>query len=126
MKYILSFMLIFVISNFDSLKASENIYIDNIKIAEEYSEENNTDLLIVFSADWCRYCVDLKDAINNDIVNISKAYTICIVDYDTNRDLVQKYKISKLPESVILKDSILIKKKIGFNSYENYRMWLGL
>lgn len=121
MKYILCLLLAFSVSN---IYATDNIYIDNVEIAQQYAKKTNTKLLLVFSADWCRYCTFLKDAINKNIDTIDNEYTVCIIDYDKNTDLVRKYNVSRLPESVIVGDSI--KKKIGFSTYSNYRTWLGL
>lgn len=121
MKYILCLLLAFSVSN---IYATENIYINNVEVAQEYAQETNTKLLLVFSADWCRYCVFLKDAIYKNIETLDDEYTVCIIDYDRNPDLARKYRVTSLPQSVVLGGTI--KKKIGFSSFTNYRTWLGL
>jgi len=121
MKYILFLLLVFSVSN---IYATENIYINDVEVAQEYAEKTNTKLLLIFSADWCKYCVFLKDAIYDNIETIDDQYTVCIIDYDKNRDLVNKYRVTSLPQSVILHNTI--KKKVGFSSFTNYRTWLGL
>jgi thioredoxin-related protein len=121
MKYILCLLLAFSVSN---VYATENIYIDDVEVAQEYAKETNTKLLLVFSADWCKYCVFLKDAIYNNINTIESEYTVCIVDYDNNRNLANKYRVTSLPQSVVVDNTI--KKKVGFSSFTNYRKWLGL
>ena len=121
MKYILCLLLAFSVSN---IYATENIYIEDVEVAQEYAKETNTKLLLIFSADWCKYCVFLKDAIYKNIENIDDEYTVCIIDYDRNPDLARKYRVTSLPQSVIVGQTN--QKKIGFSSFTNYRTWLGL
>lgn len=128
MKYILSFLfLIFLVfSNVQTLRANEDVYIDNIEIAQEYAEENEKTLLLIFTADWCKYCKPLHDAIeaNQDLVN--EKYVVCYIDFDKNKDLVRKYNVGAIPATIIIRENNLITKIIGFSSFPNYRQKIGL
>ena len=54
-----------------------------------------------------------------------EGYTVCYVDFDTQKDLVRKYSVSSIPKSVVLNgDSI--KTKVGYRNFDNYKLWLGL
>ena len=104
--------------------ADEPVVIRDIEIAKKTAEETDTKLLLVFGADWCKYCIFLEKDLMRNIEEI-EGYTVCYVDFDTQKDLVRKYGVSSIPKSVVLNgDSI--KTKVGYRNFDNYKLWLGL
>lgn len=102
----------------------EPVIINDLIVATQQSEETNTKLLLVFTADWCKYCVYLKDDLMENMDMVNEKYTVCFVDYDTNPDLVRKYNVTKIPVSLIVPDKI---KRTGYSrDFNNYRNFLGL
>lgn len=98
--------------------------------------------LVVFSASWCKYCVEEKENLNNFILN-NPDKTIIIVSHDRNYNDIQQYltennlnwfviydtnktilqsidpESNKIPSFYLLdKDGNLIHKEIGVLSYE--------
>ena len=127
MKYILSFLfLIFIFANIQTLRANEEVYIDNVEIAQKYAEENEKTLLLIFTADWCRYCKPLHDAIDANQELVNKKYVVCYIDFDKNKDLVTKYNVGAIPATIIIRENNLITKIVGFSSFTTYRQKIGL
>lgn len=128
MKYILSFLfLMFIVfANIQNLRANEDVYIDNIEIAQKYAEEKEKTLLLIFTADWCRYCKPLHDAIDANQELVNEKYIVCYIDFDKNKDLVRKYNVGAIPTTIIIKETNLVTKIVGFSSFTTYRQKIGL
>ena len=107
--------------------ANENIEnIDDIALAEQNAKDNNKTLLLIFTADWCKYCVPLKQQVQSNIEIVNQKFVVCYVDFDKNKDLAAKYSVRSLPASVFIKDNGERKTILGFSSFLTYRKHLGL
>jgi thioredoxin-like negative regulator of GroEL len=115
-----------VFANIQNLRANEDVYISNIEIAQKYAEEKEKTLLLIFTADWCRYCKPLHDAIDANQELVNEKYIVCYVDFDKNKDLVRKYNVGAIPTTIIIKETNLITKIVGFSSFTTYRQKIGL
>lgn len=104
------------------LEPLKNIYYDEFDKCKELSAKHNKKLVIVFGADWCPYCRDLKKDIDN-ITEFSN-YIVCFIDTDKNAKLVKDFRVKGLPTSVIVdpKGSEL-SRKTGYKNKE-YQEWL--
>lgn len=79
--------------------------------------------LVIITADWCKACDQLKDFLTTNN-SISSEYNIEYIDYDSNKDIVKKLRVKKLPTSIIFDDNGKIKSKnIGYDSIK-YKKWL--
>lgn len=117
-------LLIFISIIPNSSFCKEPVIINDLIIATQQAEETDTKLLLVFTADWCQYCVYLKDDLMKNMDMVNEKYTVCFVDYDTNKDLVQKYGVNRIPVSIIVEDKV---KRTGYSrNFSNYRNFLGL
>lgn len=97
-----------------SLYARPPIFFENYKEALKVSHDLDQQLVIVFSADWCGYCVKLKKAISNNLDKFEDT-TICIVDVDKHPDIAAKYKVSKIPDTIFLdKNGKQLDRKAGY------------
>ena len=100
----------------------ENDYV----MAEKTSVKYGIDMLIIFGADWCPYCVELKKIITQqDYAKLG--YVVCYLDTDNktqNQEVMNKFKPRSLPTSIkISGDNAEIKdKKIGYS--KDYLSWL--
>lgn len=106
--------------------AQEPTLITDINVAKVAAEKTDTKLLLVFTADWCKICSYLESDITKDSEILNK-YTVCYIDYDSNKNLVRKYNISAVPTSVLVDED-----RGTFSSYKgrgpllSYKKWLGL
>jgi thioredoxin-related protein len=99
-----------------------NIIYDDIDKAEALSKIHTRNLIIVFGADWCPYCVDLKkDA--KTIKEFDK-YIVCFINTDKNKNLSRKFRVRNLPTSVIIDKSGKEKsRKTGYKN-KDYVKWI--
>ena len=125
MKYILTLLIFIFVINNHNVFANQYIYIDDILIAKQYAEENDKKLLMIFTADWCKYCEPLKNAIENNIERINKKYVVCYINFDTNKDLVKKYRVGSIPATIISNGNT-ITRIVGFSSFNTYSQKIGL
>ena len=122
MKYIFLLFALFFSVN---IAFSQDVFIINdIQEAKVQAEQTDTELLLVFTADWCRYCGPLYDDIIANIDKIKETHTVCFVDFDTNRALAAKYGVKSIPASVRMKKNI---KRTGYNqNFNSYMKFLEL
>lgn len=80
-----------------------------------YGNESEKTLLI-FGANWCKYCISAKNDMQNDtkLSEKLKDYSIIEVDYDKDKDVVDGHKIKILPTFIIFEDGKEIKRYIGY------------
>ena len=73
--------------------------------------------LIIFSAEWCKYCLIAKNDINTDKVlsETIKKYEVIIVDFDNDKDMVEGYGIKNIPTFIIVENKEELKRQIGYN-----------
>lgn len=100
---------------------------DNIKdpvFLQNYEDIKNTDekIILIFSADWCKYCQYLRNDIDSLKLNMNN-FLVCVVNSDERRDLFSKYKIKSLPTSIVIEQN-KEKSRISGYSQEKYSDWL--
>lgn len=98
-----------------------NIIHDDCEEGLRLSKLHNRPLILIFSADWCGYCKDLK----RDITSIKplEQSIVCILDVEKNSALVDKYQIKGLPTSVIIINNKEHSRKSGYKK-RDYETWL--
>jgi thioredoxin-related protein len=118
--YLLFFLAVLV----TTVSANDSFILDSIEEAQRLSQLTNKPALIIFGADYCKFCNSLKeDILNNSLGSDIKDYIICYVDIKENVDLKEKYNISMIPDSRIFIDAREIKRIKGY-SKNNYMKWL--
>jgi thioredoxin 1 len=128
MKYIFSFILLFIIFfvNASNAFAGDNtVYINDVDVAKKYAQEHNKELMLIFTADWCKYCEPLHDAIEANKELVDQKYVVCYVDYDKYKSLASKYKVGAIPATIIIKKDIVV-KIIGYSNFNSYKQKIGL
>lgn len=123
-KTILTFLLILsMINNSQGLFAAPAIFVDSPADAFALAAETKKDLLIIFGANWCIYCNILKNDINTNL-NMVEDKIVCFVDFDQNKDMVKEYRVRTIPDYMLYRDSIEIKRKVGYKNKEKFQEWL--
>lgn len=113
---------IFVAASLAMVQASQEFGAEPVFV-ESYEEAvamEDAKVLIIFGAKWCKYCLILKEDLKS--LNIDD-YTVCIVDTETRKDLVKKYRVRALPTSVVIQGDKEISRKTGYEK-EEYQAWL--
>jgi|688.fasta_scaffold04147_9 thioredoxin 1 len=123
-KTILTFLLILsMINNSQGLFAAPAIFVDSPADAFALAADTKKDLLIIFGANWCVYCNILKNDIKTNL-NIVEDKIVCFVDFDQNKDMVKEYRVRTIPDYMLYRDSIEIKRKVGYKNKEKFQEWL--
>lgn len=104
-----------------SIHAAQSVFVDNLEDAFILSQESNQDILIVFGADWCPSCRLLKKDINENVDQFNSI--VCFVDFDKRPDLVKEYMVKIIPDSIIYRENVEIKRRKGYMSFKDFHKW---
>ena len=106
----------------DKIELKTNIYYDEFDKCKSLAESYNRKLVIIFGADWCPYCKDLKKDTKD--IKAFDSYIVCFINTDSNKTLVHQFRIKGLPTSIIIdnKENEL-SRKTGYKKKE-YEEWL--
>lgn len=122
MKYILILMLgFFVLSN--QAYSKPPIFTDEYSTAQTMSKDLKLDIIIVFGADWCKYCKLLKKDLTLNQQKISDKIFL-FIDTDKQGEIARKYQVKSIPASFYLKNSEVISNKTGYSNMQNYLKWM--
>lgn len=82
------------------------------------------DTVLMFSAEWCKYCqVAKRDMLNNkdEVVN----WYVEIVDVDASQDVVKGYSVKTFPTFIYLNDDGQeVDRVSGYKSYRQLKRWV--
>jgi thioredoxin-like negative regulator of GroEL len=120
--YSLLLVFLFAVIASSNCYSQNNAYVTDLDLALQLSKETKQNIVIIFSADWCGACKNLK----NDLPTIAgfDNKLICILDVDEERKLARQFKIKNLPTSIILdSDGDEQSRLIGYEK-DKYQEWL--
>ncbi len=84
-----------------SLKSNIVYDIDEAKkLAKTYKRS----IILIFGAQWCGYCQDLKKDIISNSFDTLNHYIICFIDIQNKEDITKEYLIEKIPKAILLAD----------------------
>lgn len=119
----------YFITFFFTLLSANNCFasfpiVHNMEDAYALSEQTKQPVLVIFGADWCKYCVKLKTDIETGIyAEELDNVIVCFLNVDKNKQIRLEYKISNLPDSRIISDKKEISSIIGYNK-PKYKEWI--
>ena len=118
------YSLIFFIITLSNTGLCDSFYIyDSLEDAVIISQNTKQPILVVFTADWCKFCNVMKKDIENNITDFDD-YIICYVNSEKRSDLAKEYRVKTIPDYFVLKNNIEIKRKVGYSNYMNLTQWL--
>lgn len=87
-----------------------------ISISTVLAYEPPQKTLLIFSAEWCKYChIAIHDINTNPkLVEVSKNYTIVELDFDIDKNLIEGYNIKTLPTFVMFEGGKEVGRQIGY------------
>jgi len=97
------------------------------KEALKIAKAKDKNILLYFSADWCKYCKEMKKTTLQDesVKNAIENYVFYIVDTDEEGDIARQYGVSGIPAYRIITDTEEVKKKsAGYMSVKTFLNWL--
>lgn len=102
------------------LLANPPVFVDNYTEAQKISEQLKQPMILIFSADWCKYCIKLKKDITQNIDKFENT-TIAIVDIEKYPKVARKYKVTNIPRSIFFdKEGRKIKDTTGYSNIDNF------
>lgn len=89
------------------------------------SENNNKDILVIFTADWCKYCQVMKQDINDDPQIVSNLI-VCYINIDEvqHKNTIKEFKVKTIPDYCIIRKKIEIKRSKGYTTKNKFIQWL--
>lgn len=99
----------------------------DMESARKEAADSGKPIFLYFTADWCGYCHKMEDnTLKTETVSryLSENYVLFKVDYDNNKDLVAKYRISGVPASIISDPALEnAAKTSGYMEVEPFMSW---
>lgn len=120
MKQSMSIMFMFIAT---ICLADSPIYEDNLLDALALSEDSDKEILVIFTADWCKYCNIMKNDLK-ELDNELKDKIVCFVDVDKNSYIKQEYRVGSIPDYFILKNKIETNRQKGYFGKNKFIKWL--
>lgn len=82
------------------------------------------DTVLMFSADWCKYCKIAKSDLLENQDEVS-SWNVEVVDADTSREMVKEYRVKTLPTFIYLNDAgEEVDRVTGYRGYHRLKRWV--
>jgi thioredoxin-related protein len=86
------------------------------------SENTNKQILVVFTADWCKQCQIMKKDITDNPGMVSDTI-VCYLNLDSNQALAKEYNVKFIPDYCILRKTIQVRRQRGYTTKEKFIKW---
>lgn len=104
--------------------ANEKFLLSSLDEAHNLSKQTKKPILLIFGGDYCVHCGRLKhDLLSKEFETTVDKYIVCYIDIQNNSNLKNKYEVSTVPDSRIIKDNNTVSTIIGY-SKNAYQKWL--
>lgn len=102
--------------------STDNGYVTDLNLALRLSKETKQNTVLIFSANWCGHCKNLKQDLHS--IKEFDNKLICILDSDKEKRLSRQFKARSLPTSIMLNSNgEEISRMTGYEK-ESYIKWL--
>lgn len=89
------------------------------------------DVLLVFTAEWCKPCQRFKEDLAADPTLVGN-YTVDMFDLDAAKDIAQDFDVETVPTFIVVKvdeDSVIkktnvVKRHAGYTGPVRFKRWL--
>lgn len=121
----IAFLFLLFLCSCVNIHANEGVSIVNsLEDAVALSESTKMPVLLIFGAEWCGYCKNLKKDIETGVMNKElENYIICYIDVDKHKDIKKEFKVSSIPDSRIIVDKKETAIKKGYVK-DQYKKWI--
>lgn len=117
-------IILFMMLVYSNQCIAETNIVSNLSDAVALSEDTQMPLLLVFGADWCQHCNNLKRDLNSpEFAGSLDNYIICYINIDKNPDLKKEYRVRTLPDSRIIRNKIEQSIIVGYER-NKYKKWI--
>jgi thioredoxin-related protein len=113
-----SLVLLFVVLNIYTQKNNNSTFFINYEEAKIYSAQKDKPLFICFNS-------SLSNQKISDFKKIKEDYIVCILDLEKDKDVFEKYNITKIPSYIVLdRKNKTICKEEGYKDKKILFDWL--
>jgi thioredoxin 1 len=77
-------------------------------------------MLVLFYADWCPLCLIILEYFEKLSENYGQKITIAKINYDDNKELAERYRITGVPAAAAFIDGKLADVRPGFRENDQY------
>jgi thioredoxin-related protein len=104
--------------------------VETYEDALDLSKSTNTKVFVYFGADWCGYCVKMKNTTfkDKDVEKyLAKNFVVLKIDVDDKKfkNIKEKFKVKALPSFLIIdKNEDTVKKSSGYMGSKEFLNWL--
>lgn len=104
--------------------AGEGFFLDSPEEAFALMDSTGQDMLLIFGADYCKYCnIMKKDILDNP--EFFDNIIVCYVDIEQREDLSKEYKIKTIPDYMIYRGKTQVRRRVGYPGFDQFKTWLG-
>lgn len=77
--------------------------------------------LLIFGADWCKYCIKAKNDLKNEdkLSQKIKEYKVIEIDYDKETDIAKGHNVHILPSFIVFQSGKELKRQTGYKGADN-------
>lgn len=87
------------------------------------AETTQKDALLIFTADWCKYCSVMKKDIDKHPDSLG-GMVVSYINIDKYPELAKTYNVKKLPSFVVVRHTKELKRKVGYKNLNEIQKWL--
>lgn len=122
----LKYFLVLFLGLFTSRASAVEIL--NYNDALTISKETDQKVLVYFGADWCKYCIIMKDVLyDNEVYQSLKDKNLIFVEInvDENSSVKKKYSVRSIPDIILInKNENILKRNKGYMKKEDFIKWI--
>lgn len=103
--------------------------VETYEDALDLSNSTDTKIFIYFGADWCKYCVKMKNTTFKDEKvekYLLKNFVVLKIDVDNKKfkNIKEKFKVKSLPDYLIIDKENVTKRSSGYMESKDFIDWL--
>jgi thioredoxin-related protein len=104
--------------------------VETYEAALDLSKSTNTKVFLYFGADWCGYCLKMKNTTFKDESvekHLARNFVVLKIDVDDKKfkNIKEKFKVKVLPSYIIIdKNENLIKQSSGYMGPKEFIEWI--
>lgn len=104
--------------------ADSPVFTNSLEKARVLSKTYQKNIIVIFASSSCKYCDNLKSEVNNGTFDdLLENKIVCYLDITNDTDLINKYKVSLIPDSRFFTKETEQSKILGYEK-NKYKKWL--
>lgn len=115
-------IIIFLLS-FTTVISNDSFVLSSLEEAKQLSLETKQPLLVIFGADYCGACKDLKKDLVQEFASDLTGYIVCYIDLSESNVDKNRNDITIIPDSRIFINGTMKSRMRGYSKTQ-YQKWI--